>query len=322
MSESLQAWANIAQIISLPIAVLSLIIAILTWLNPPRSAITAFFNRVRPYLLTISIAAFTFWLGTRTIPAVPSRQPDAQATIESLNSTITALEAQSPMAVTRVVPVTQIIPNTQVVPVTRVTEVTKVIDVTKVSEVTATSIPTTPTPNPSILFEDDFTAAIKPEWNMKGANFTVVDGTLSSQGSLEGYLGDVNWVNYIVEFDLLEIGASSQDNGFKLQINKQDNSNYMTWHLMYFPGYGGCRFLWTRTVRGEETVIVNTERRDIKCRGHFKIESNRNTYNTIHDGAKLLSFTDNTFANGGISLISNSSDMILRIDNFQVSKFP
>jgi len=46
------------------------------------------------------------------------------------------------------------------------------------------------------------------------------------------------------------------------------------------------------------------------------------TYKVAVDGTPLLSFTDNTFTNGGVGLISNRDDMNLILDNFRVTSIP
>ena len=61
----------------------------------------------------------------------------------------------------------------------------------------------------SLIFEDDFDAGIKRDWVMEGDNFGMVNGQLNSLGRLTAYVGDVNWDNYAVEFDLVDMAYPS-----------------------------------------------------------------------------------------------------------------
>ena len=153
---------------------------------------------------------------------------------------------------------------------------------------------------------------------MEGTNFTTVDGTLSSVGVLEGYVGDTNWTNYSVEFDLLDLGGSFSDTGLRVQLRRQDNSNYMVWK---FNNNWRCTFTWSKIVEGKETPIANTKK-DSPCKGRFKFEVSGNTYRMLVDGKQLLTFTDNTFGVGGAGLVSDRGDMKLILDNFRVIAVP
>lgn len=317
MDDNLQFLANVSQIASLVVAVIALILQVITLIKP---RILPILGKIRPILPFIFIAALFFFVGSQTTHYNTDIDNQLRATNIALQSTVNALSSQqpAPVAITQITPITQVIPVTQMTEVTKVIEVTKEVEVTKVIEVTPTSAPPTSTPNPAILFEDDFTTGIKPEWNMKGSSFTTVDGTLSSQGLLEGYIGDASWVNYAVEFDLLS--AYSSPYGLKIQIRRKDSSNYMSWE--FFQGNDvDCGFVWTKTISGKETQIVNTQRGS-SCGRQFRLEVSGNTYRTIVDGKQLISITDDTFTNGGVGLTSNGNDLRLTLDNFKVTKLP
>jgi len=219
---------------------------------PPNTKLLRWVTVILLALLCILVIAdlFSRFSGT-TVGALETPTPSIfiVPTADRTDTPEPNIPTLAPARETVVVPQTVVVPETVVVPQTVITIATP------------TPVPAPPTPNSAILFEDDFTNGVKPEWNMKGTNFTAVDGTLSSQGLLEGYVGDKNWGNYIVDFDVLSAVPSKSEAGLRVQIRRQDNSNYMTLHI---GNFGLCRFIWTKTINGKETPIVNT---DLHARG-------------------------------------------------------
>lgn len=95
MNDSLQFWANVAQILSLPVSILALILTGVTWIFPTPASMRPFIRRIRPLLSYIAIAAFFLWLGTR-VPFSNSPTPSGlQATNTALQATITALQTRA-----------------------------------------------------------------------------------------------------------------------------------------------------------------------------------------------------------------------------------
>jgi len=246
------------------------------------------------------------WIGPGVVVNV-NQQGQATA-FAQIQPTIKSLE-NAPTQTPYIIEVTLIVPVTQIVEATRFFEVTRIVIATPFA---------TATLNPSVLFEDNFAAGIKPEWNMQGANFSMVDGALSSQGLLNAYMGDNGWTNYAVEFDLTAVGQTFGDHGFELRVRKQDGQNYMTWHL---HTVNGCKFRWTSTIDGTETEVVNSWRNG-KCTGHFRIEVDGDSYRTFIDNEQLLHFVNNKFGSGGIGLLSTHNGTSFMLDNFRVLKLP
>jgi hypothetical protein len=69
----LQFWANIAQIVSLPVAILALALQVMTWLVPEpfSSGFLSLIHKARPILSYIVVVATSFWLGSRYFSSVP-----------------------------------------------------------------------------------------------------------------------------------------------------------------------------------------------------------------------------------------------------------
>jgi hypothetical protein len=83
------------------------------------------------------------------------------------------------------------------------------------------------------------------------------------------------------------------------------------------PVYNFCRSKWVIARRGQETVIVNSEKIH-DCVGHYQIEVDGNRYKALRDGSPLFAFNNNMFANGGVGLKARGPDVTFTIDNFKV----
>lgn len=174
------------------------------------------------------------------------------------------------------------------------------------------------------LFADDFDSGINPSWAyMDGTNYGMTNGQLSSIGLFNAYVGDNNWVNYVVEFDLDYLLYSGYN--FNVMIRRQNDSDYMALQLNTF---NKCSLKWVKVKSGNETEIVNSEttisNSYSECPGSYKIEVTGNTYKTSKNGQVLLIFTDDKLTNGGVGLLSTSPDEQFKfiIDNFQVKSLP
>lgn len=64
-SDTLQYWANVAQLASLFIAILAFVLQIITWGKPTRPSIMPFLRWLRPAFPYIFVASLFFWLGTQ-----------------------------------------------------------------------------------------------------------------------------------------------------------------------------------------------------------------------------------------------------------------
>ncbi len=177
--------------------------------------------------LLAAIVTFALPLATPTMP--PTQVPPASSMSSSLTprpSSTGTTSARSDTATPR--PSDTTVPNTPTpVPLTN----------------TPTAIPptTTPTPDPR-LFWDDFETGIRPEWQMSGNNYSMVNGQLSSLGWFTAYIGDTSWANYAVEFDLPYLIWSGFD--FRILVRRQSDADYMSFQpkhnkRLFFP-MGDC----------------------------------------------------------------------------------
>lgn len=92
-------WANFAQILSLPISILGLILAVLLWKYPPQSLDRTLLRRLRLLLTYLCVAAMFFWLGAFVSPGASSpeqsRSQDEVAVRQVIESDIETITNQN-----------------------------------------------------------------------------------------------------------------------------------------------------------------------------------------------------------------------------------
>ncbi len=166
---------------------------------------------------------------------------------------------------------------------------------------TETPIPTpvpptaTPTPDPRLFF-DDFETGIRPEWNFLGETFSVTNGKLVLDGSVEGFVGDDGWNNYMVIFHKFAVGWGNM----KILFRIQDRDNYML-----FECNRGAEHLcgWHKVINGEAKAIPGTEFWAGLWDGHtLRFEMDGQIYRTFINTEQQGYFVDDTFSNGGFGL--------------------
>src|SRR5262245_33714866 len=118
------------------------------------------------------------------------------------------------------------------------------------------------------------------DWITKGNNYNLVDGQLSSQGLFTAYVKNAKWDNYAVEFDMKELSPFSSES-LDILIRRQSDTDYvaMRW---FRPAYNFCKSRWVIARRGQETLIVNSEKIH-DCVGHYQIEVDGNRYKALRD---------------------------------------
>jgi hypothetical protein len=178
---------------------------------------------------------------------------------------------------------------------------------------------TTPPSQTTPLFKDNFDAGINPAWTIQGTNFHVVNGQFVSQGVLNASVGDPNWQDYAVDFDLIAINqsySSTTTGGFDVVVRKQDKTmNYIS---VQFHDLGDS-IGWAIVTNGMVQGIAGAEKNiPTRLPGHYRIEVNGNQYAVYHDNALQLQITDDTFTHGNVGLISTGDRTQVTLDNFQV----
>jgi hypothetical protein len=158
-----------------------------------------------------------------------------------------------------------------------------------------------------------------PDWVIHGSNYNLVDRQLSSNGLFTAYVGDSNWDNYVVEFDVKKLVTSTRFE-FGVLIRRQSDTDYVGLQLMHFVHWHPCYARWVIAKGGKETVVVNSEMR-YDCADqdvHYRIEVDGNRYKLFKDGSQMFVFNNNTFTNGGVGFKSVNKKLTFIIDNFKV----
>ena len=139
MNENIQLWANISQILSLLILVLTSTLQVVIWFRKSQIPVSSFLNRIRPFLPYILTAAFFFWLGVtvqkRGSPSSPPVVPDPGTAVAAVTV---------PPAVTAVTAVTVVVTPQWTAPPVTVLVTSPPPVVTATPELTLTPQPITP----------------------------------------------------------------------------------------------------------------------------------------------------------------------------------
>jgi hypothetical protein len=181
---------------------------------------------------------------------------------------------------------------------------------------TSTPLPTaipTQTPDPR-LFWDDFENGIKPEWGMTGQNFIAANGNLISKGQLQANIGNDSWKNYRVS--LYDVPWELFYN-VTILVRVQDMDNYMKVHCGRYQEYRNCT--WSRVINGKEQVFPGMPVYG-KNSGTFTVEVDGNVYRLYSSAEMFFRFVDNTFTQGGVSLVITDGDF--QLGGFDVVSLP
>jgi TolB-like protein len=111
------------------------------------------------------------------------------------------------------------------------------------------------------------------DWVINAKNYNLVDSQLSSQGFFTAYVKNSKWNNYAVEFDMKKLTRTS--NGLGILLRRQSDTDYVallldTWWEQ------DCGTKWAIVRRGQETVVVGSEKEIKPCAGHYRVEVDGN----------------------------------------------
>ena len=126
---------------------------------------------------------------------------------------------------------------------------------------------------------------------------------------------------YFSDRFLIEIAWTYYGDGWYAIVRREDDNNYMAWHM---KSVNGCGFRWETVIDGERQVVVNSERSlgewgKGDCFGPFIIEVNGNTYKVKKRGRTLIEFEDPNFSSGGIGIVNEQPKNHFTIDDIEVN---
>jgi hypothetical protein len=171
-----------------------------------------------------------------------------------------------------------------------------------------------------LKFSDDFDADIASDWIIQGDNYGMVNQQLNSLGHFMANVGNINWDNYAVEFDLVDLSNRSN---LRILVRRQSDDDYMS--LQLYRRGNTCEAAWIIMTNGTEQELVNS-RSDISkengCSGHYRIEITDNMYKALKDSARFLIFTNNNLPHGNVGLLGLDRDTNFIVDNFKILNMP
>ena len=270
----------------------------------------------------------------KIVMGLDTRYEDVQARLNEAEVKLAEVRALTPTAAP--------IPTSTPIPPTATpgpTPTATLVPPTPTHSPSPTALPTaTSTPEPALLFFDDFDAGPKQDWEvtsgtwgMAGGKYTMTDvsGGSVTGGSATGVsvVGDIGWRDYAVEADVSGLYFSdwfvSQDSMAAILVRMQDDGRGVG--LMI-----GEQFLdWEILEGGSWTVVSGTRVGGYGEGGaHIKIEVRGNVFAAYVDGKMITSFSDVRFPSGKVGVWLQSSPRldasdwraVPKIDNFKVTK--
>jgi hypothetical protein len=165
------------------------------------------------------------------------------------------------------------------------------------------------TPFPvGVAVDVDFTDGMPEDWNVTRGNVSVVNGQLVALENSHIYLGNRDWVNYSVEFDVIDSPRFFSHVG----VRTQNPENYIS--LAFSSG----QTRWYINSNGEDE-IPNT-RIDISLVGsRLKVEVEGNEYRSFVGNVPISSIVDSKFDKGLVLLRLYNTTII---DNFTITLLP
>ncbi len=260
-------------------------------------------------LFLVVIAAIWFFLQSQDAPSPP---------VGAASPSPAAVASQVPEAAPTVTP-TPILATETPLPTTEAAETAPTEMATPA--LTSTPLPATPLPptstlaDPQALFRDDFETGIKPEWDRAEANAAVVNEQLVAEGILKTYLGNNEWTDYKVSF---ELGDKTNLANLTLFVRVQDQHNFLK--MQCLPSEEGStadlNCGWFKVI-GEEELKIPGADFVMPQVGPVAVEIKGNSYQVVDHG---LTFLDDSVSSGGINFVVEGHPVSL--EYFEVVNLP
>ncbi len=266
----------------------------------------------------------------KIVMELDTRYEDVQARLNEAEAKLAEVRALTPTAVP--------VPTTTPIPPTATpgpSPTAALLPPTASPTLSPTVSPTaTSTPEPALLFFDDFDAGPKPDWQvlsgrwgMAGGKYTMTDISGSSVTGISA-VGDSVWRDYEVEADI---------SGLYNNPHQWGNDPSMAAILVRLQDDGKAvglivdsRFIeWEVVIDDAWTVVPGTQVDGYGEEGtHIKVQVRGNVYAAYVNGKMITSFSDDRFPSGKVGLWLKSSGSlnvsdwraVPKVDNFKVTK--
>ena len=269
----------------------------------------------------------------KIVMGLDTRYEDVQAKLNEAEAKLAEVRALTPTAVP--------VPTTTPVPPTATpgpSPTATLVPPTPTHSPSPTASPTaTSTPEPALLFFDDFDAGPEPDWEvlsgrwgMAGGKYTLTDISVDRPAIGISVVGETEWRDYAIESDVsglyngdayTEWEAASSRAAILLRI--QDDGRAVGLVV-------GEEFVqWAILADDSWTVVPGTRVQGYGEEGtRIKVEAKGNVYTAYVDGKMITSFSDDRFPKGKAGLWLKSSQYldpsewkaVPKIDNFKVTK--
>lgn len=263
------------------------------------------------------------FLGRPTAQIDSVRENELQATIIALRQegrpTVTSGQtpASNASSSSVVVPTTSV-PTTPTDTPTKTTVLPTPTDTPVPPTSTDTPVPPTPvppTPNPNLLFSDNFAGNLMPDWMVEQGEWRVAkDQVVIAKRvgtNTRASIGSSDWENYTVDFDAGNFNhdwGSGSNMAITVHVHVQDTGNSISFFITNngtscgINKNGGFTKLDGTGLQG----LMGDVGRISTGGHHIQISARNNQYLLLVDGGQFCSFSDSTFTTGSVALATRS----------------
>ena len=170
----------------------------------------------------------------------------------------------------------------------------------------ATNTPA-PTPEPSLLFFDDFDDGLDPAWEIVTGDTAIVNQKLTTSSGVTLLIGDPSWTDYAVECENW-MPRVYDYNAISVRVNGDNRFTFR------YRGWSDNH--WTVSQGGVEQRVPNSGSGGLgKAEGVVKVVVVGNEYRAYLKGVRVSSLIDDRFPSGRVGITLHPG---AEIDNFSV----
>lgn len=187
-----------------------------------------------------------------------------------------------------------------------------------------------PTPTPTVslvLFEDNFARGYSPSWKVLGGDWHMVDGRLATQGAFSASVGDVEWSNYSVDFELVSYSGGHGINPGELEfrVYMQDESNYVAMQIDA-DNIGASSCWWVVSKAGTVTNVPGSGRElgglwTGAASGKWRMQVKDGIFTLYKNQNRLIEFQEMTFSKGKFGVVCKGGYSLV-FDDFKIERIP
>ena len=171
------------------------------------------------------------------------------------------------------------------------------------------------TSTPSYAFFDNFDSGPSPEWEVTNGSIIVVNGQLTTDNLATLFVGDTNWTDYKIEFDMIPYQAWMNDESLSVFVRVKDMKKIVGFVVNTFDSE------WDIVQNGNWNEVPTSYNSDAQLgwSGKVMLVVKGGNFEAYLNGYQVSSFYNADFPNGKVGIrIGHKAT----IDNFKITLIP